>query len=110
MAKLTDYELPPWVLDWIADFLTDWKQRVKLAHDCYSDWGSVRAGVPQETKLGPRLFLVMISDINVNDVNLWKYVDDTSMTETVHEGQPSGIQFAVNDLVRQAEIDKVPIQ
>ena len=25
---------------------------------------------------------------------------------TVHDGQPSGIQFAVNDLVRQAEIDK----
>ena len=53
MAKLGDYELPPWVLDWIADFLTDRKQRVKLAHDCHSDWGSVRAGVPQETKLGP---------------------------------------------------------
>ena len=26
MAKLGDYELPPWVLDWIADFLTDRKQ------------------------------------------------------------------------------------
>ena len=37
MAKLGDYELPPWVLDWIADFLTDRKQQVKLAHDCYSD-------------------------------------------------------------------------
>ena len=43
MAKLRDYELPPLVLDWIADFLTDRKQRVKLAHDCYSYWGSVRA-------------------------------------------------------------------
>ena len=106
MAKLTDYELPPWVLDWIADFLTDRKQRVKLAHDCCSDWGSVRAGVPQGTKLGPWLFLVMINDINVNGVNLWKYVDDTSMAETVHKGQPSAIQFAVDDLVRQAEIDK----
>ena len=110
MAKLTDYELPPWVLDWIADFLTDRKQRVKLAHDCYSDWGSVRAGVPQGTKLGPWLFLVMINDINVNGVNLWKYVDDTSMAETVHEGQPSGIQFAVSDLVSQAEIDKFQLK
>ena len=44
--------------------------------------------------------------INDNSVNLWKYVDDTSMPETVHKGQPSGIQFAVDDLVRQAEIDK----
>ena len=79
MAKLADYELPPWVLDWIADFLTDRKQRVKLAHNCYSDWGSARAGVPQGTKLGPWLFLVMINDINVNGLNLWKYVDDTSI-------------------------------
>ena len=106
MAKLGDYELPPRVLDWIADFLTDRKQRVKLAYDCYSDWGSVRAGVPQGTKLGPWLFLVMINDINVNGVNLWKYVDDTSMAETVHKGQPSGIQVAVDELVRQAETDK----
>ena len=106
MAKLADYELPPWVLDWIADFLTDRRQRVKLAHDCYSDWGSVRAGVPQGTKLGPWLFLVMINDIYVSGLNLWKYVDDASMADTVHKGQPSGIQVAVDDLVRQAEMDK----
>ena len=70
MAKFTDYELPPWVLDWIADFLSDRKQQVKLARDCYSDWGPVRAGVLQGTKLGPWVFLVMINDINVNGVNL----------------------------------------
>ena len=77
---------------------------MKLAHDCYSDWGSVRAGVPQGTKLGRWLFLVMINDININD--MWKYVDDTSMAETVHKGQPSGIQVSVDELVRQAETDK----
>ena len=48
----------------------------------------------------------MINDINVNGVNLRKYVDDTSMAETVHKGQPSGIQVAVDELVRQAETDK----
>ena len=65
MARLGDYELPPWVLDWIADFLTDRKQRVKLAHDCYSDWGSVRAGVPQGAKLGPWLYLVLITSMSM---------------------------------------------
>ena len=48
----------------------------------------------------------MINDINVNGVNLWKYIDDTSMAETVHTGQPSGIQVAIEELVRQAETDK----
>ena len=75
VAKLGGYELPPWLLERIADFLTDRKQRVKLAHDCYSDWGSVSAGVPQGTKLGRWFFLVMINGINVDCVNLWKYVD-----------------------------------
>ena len=48
----------------------------------------------------------MINDINVNGINLWKYIDDTSMAETVHMGQPSGIQVAIEELVRQAETDK----
>ena len=48
----------------------------------------------------------MINDININGVNLWKSVDDTSMAETVRKGQPSGIQVSVDELVRQAETDK----
>lgn len=79
---------------------------MKLAHDCYSDWGSVRAGVPQGTRLGPWLFLVMINEVHFNGVNLWKYVDDTSMAKTVLKGQPSRIQVAIDDLVGQAEIYK----
>ena len=47
----------------------------------------------------------IINDINANGVNLWKYVDNTSMAETVHKGQPSGIQVTVNERVRQAETD-----
>ncbi|KXJ06855.1 RNA-directed DNA polymerase from mobile element jockey [Exaiptasia diaphana] len=106
MTKLQDYDLSPWVLDWIASFLTDRKQPVKLSHDCFSEWGSVKAGVPQGTKLGPWLFLVMINDIDVSSVNLWKYVDDTSIVETVHKGQPSEIQVAVDELVEQVQADK----
>ena len=48
----------------------------------------------------------MINDINVNGINLWKYINDTSMAETVHTGQPSGIQVAIAELVRQAKTDK----
>jgi hypothetical protein len=47
--------IPVTTLNWIIDFLKDRKQRVQMANDCFSEWGNVPAGVPQDTKLGPWL-------------------------------------------------------
>ena len=82
----------------------DRKQRVKLAQDCHSEWLSVPSGVPQGTKLGPWLFLVMINDLDT-PVNVWKYVDDTSYSEIVTKDSVSKLQEVVDDLSRQASID-----
>ena len=73
VEKLMAFDIPCGTIKWIVDFLIDRKQRVKLSQDCYSEWGTVPAGVPQGTKtLGPWFFATMINNLNMTDANLWK--------------------------------------
>ena len=104
--KLMTLDHPHRIVCWIIDFLKFRKQRVKLAHDCKSEWREIPAGVPQGTKLGPWLFLLMIDDIDVTDSDPWKYVDDTTMAECVPKNHTSNIQDAVTDLTTQSHANK----
>ena len=80
---------------------------MKLSQDCFSEWGAIPARVPEGTKLGPWFFAIMINDMKVNGgAMLWKYVDDTTISEIIPQGQLGGIQAVVDDLSSQSQRER----
>ena len=57
-------------------------------------------------KLGPWLFIIMINELHIPATDLWKYVDDTTISETISKNQDSHIQDAVDTLVNHVSADK----
>ena len=71
---------------WVADFLTHRQQRVNLSRDCFYEWGPVPAGVPQETKLGPSLFLkgFQCGHMEAHFVRWWYLLERLSIAFTAN--------------------------
>ena len=77
------------LLDWFRDYLTDRYQRVMIRGQC-SDWGEVKAGVPQGSVIGPLLFLIYINDLTeVITCDIKLYADDTSLYINVENPEHS---------------------
>ena len=69
----------------LENYLQDRKQRVVLCGQS-SSWLDVSAGVPQDSLLGPLLFLIYVNDLPEHIVSVSKlFADDTSIFSTVRD-------------------------
>ena len=95
-TKIIQLPMPTFIKRWVIDFLMNRQQRVKLARDCMSEWIDIPSGVPQGTKLGPWLLILMINDLRPVHHERWKYIDDATVSEIIHINTPSKIQDTVD--------------
>ena len=105
--KLCKLDIPRSVVNWIIDFLSDRFQCIKLAKGCFSKWGSVPSGVPQGTKLGLWLFVLMINDLDIKSPLMWIFVDDTTASEVIQKGNTSNTQGITDELIKWSRMNRV---
>ncbi len=58
------------------------------------------AGIPQGTKIGPWLFLAIINYLRITNsmtCDLWKFADDTSVSEVIPKAVVSSLPDTVNE-------------
>ena len=80
--KLRNFEINPYIHNWIVNFLMGRQQRV-VVDGISTSYLSINRGIPQGTVIGAILFLIMINDIkavNPSGNLLVKYTDDISLS------------------------------
>ena len=83
------------LLNWFEDYLTNREQRVVIRGQS-SNWGSIKAGVPQGAVLGPLTFLIYINDLTkVVNCNLKLFANNTCLYVTVDD--PAASATVLND-------------
>jgi len=96
MSKLVDLGVPQVLIRWLHSFMSNRQQRVKIG-EIVSEWASPNGGMPQGTWFGVYIFLTLINDLK-SEINLHKFVDDCTLSETLSRFGSSMMQHEVDKL------------
>ena len=107
LEKLKGFDIPVFLLYWIFDFLSERTQRVKVG-EALSDMQQIWGIVPQGTKLGVFLFLLMINDLHT-DIPTFKYVDDTTIFSITNNANSPQLQQAMDTIIEWSGQNKMKI-
>ena len=77
ISKLKQNGIDRKLLSLMLSYVVDWKQCVVI-NGFASEWGSIEAGVPRGSVLGPLLFLIYINDLEGIKSQVKYFADDTS--------------------------------
>jgi len=78
-------QLPDIIIEWISSFVCNKYQQIAF-HGYFSDWITVRGGMPQGSWLAPLVFLIRIDDLTPGMVT-HKFMSVTTITEVIKKRQ-----------------------
>ncbi len=102
IVNLLAYGVPYILLRWVGLFFGDRHQRTDIAQEV-SDWLHLNWSGPQGSGHGPFLYVVMINDLVANGLLLHKFIDDSTVTETIDNPAESKMQDASDSVVKWTE-------
>ena len=104
LQKLHQMNVPPSLILWIKDFLSDRTQVVKV-QNCLSNPITLNTGAPQGCVLSALLFILYTNDCRAKgeNVSILKYADDTVIVGLMNNGDESNYRSNVRHFTEWCE-------
>ena len=107
IQKLESLGVHMCLVNWVHSFLCDRQMKVSISgHE--SEWMSPNGGVPQGTKLGPLLFIILINDLNPA-LPTAKFVDDTTVHESFSQPVQSSLQNSTDTILNWSSTNQMKL-